>query len=93
MQTGSTPKHGPKTRLLTLDHIDGRTRAAQRVRDLLDGIESDLGGSEHGSTLCFPLGRPAPGRFPPADIGSSPDVTRHTLCADLIFYHKQDDLA
>jgi hypothetical protein len=30
---------------------------------------------------------------PPADIGSSPNVTRHLLGADLIFYQKEDDLA
>lgn len=40
------PKPAGKTRLLTLESLDGRTRAVQRVRDLLAGIEVDLGGTE-----------------------------------------------
>ena len=35
-----------KMRLLTLDHIDGRTAAAKRARELIASIESDLGGAD-----------------------------------------------
>ena len=35
-----------KLRLLTLDHLDGRTAAAKRARDLVDAIEADLGGAD-----------------------------------------------
>ena len=35
-----------KMRLLTLDHIDGRTAAAKRARDLMESIEQDLGGAD-----------------------------------------------
>lgn len=32
---------------MTLDHLDGRTAAAKRARDLVAAIECDLGGSDH----------------------------------------------
>jgi hypothetical protein len=44
-------ERGGKVRLLTLDDLDGRTRAAQRVRDTSREVMSDLGGSEQLSTL------------------------------------------
>lgn len=34
-----------KLRLLTLGSLDGRTKAARQVRELLADVESDLGGS------------------------------------------------
>lgn len=40
----------PKTRLLTLNDLDGRTRAAQLVSRTIDEIESDLGGRDVLST-------------------------------------------
>jgi hypothetical protein len=44
---GSTAGAGPKTRLLTLNDLDQRTRAFQAVTKTIAAIESDLGGSEH----------------------------------------------
>ena len=35
-----------KTRLLTLGHLDGRTAAARRARELIEAIEADLGGAD-----------------------------------------------
>jgi hypothetical protein len=35
-----------KMRLITLDHIDGRTAAAKRARQLMETIEADLGGAD-----------------------------------------------
>lgn len=46
----SAPKGG-KMRLLTLDDLDGRTRAAQHVMAARLDIFSDLGGEERLSTL------------------------------------------
>jgi len=46
----SSPKQG-KTRLLTLDDLDGRTRAAQYVKDTQREVISDLGGEDQLSTL------------------------------------------
>jgi hypothetical protein len=40
------PKAG-KLRLLTLGHLDGRTAAARRARELIEAIQTDLGGSDH----------------------------------------------
>ncbi len=36
-----------KIRLLTLDALDGRTLAARRAREVVQSIESDLGGADH----------------------------------------------
>lgn len=44
--TALQPAIEGKTRFLTLGHLDGRTRAARRARDLIAGIEEDLGGSD-----------------------------------------------
>lgn len=44
-------KQGGKVRLLTLDDLDGRTRAAQHVRDTRQEVMSDLGGPDQLSTL------------------------------------------
>lgn len=35
-----------RLRLRTLDHLDGRTLAARRAKDLVQGLESDLGGGD-----------------------------------------------
>lgn len=47
-QSGADPPQLPagKLRLLTLDHLDGRTAAARRARELIDAIELDLGGAD-----------------------------------------------
>jgi hypothetical protein len=39
-----------KAKLLTLDHLDGRTAAARAARDLMADIEADLGGTDMVST-------------------------------------------
>ncbi|QDM32652.1 hypothetical protein FNL55_15810 [Tardiphaga sp. vice352] len=39
-----------KVRLLCIDDLDGRTRAAQLVSRTIDALTSDLGGAEHLST-------------------------------------------
>jgi hypothetical protein len=44
MTTDCIPDTGQKLRFLTLDKLDGRTLAARKARDLLSGIETDLGG-------------------------------------------------
>jgi hypothetical protein len=40
----SPSKAAGKLRLLTLGHLDGRTAAARRARELIEAIEADLGG-------------------------------------------------
>jgi hypothetical protein len=40
------PKAGGRLRLLTLAHLDGRTAAARRAHELIEAIETDLGGSD-----------------------------------------------
>jgi hypothetical protein len=42
-----SPSTGPKTRLLTLADLDGRTNAVKSARALIAALESDLGGAEH----------------------------------------------
>lgn len=41
------PKAPGKKRLLTLDALDGRTKAFQHVRKGIQAIEADLGGAAH----------------------------------------------
>ena len=36
-----------KARLLSLDHLDGRTKAAQSLHTAISAIEADLGGADH----------------------------------------------
>lgn len=38
--------NGGKLRLLTLGHLDGRTLAARRARELIEAIQADLGGGD-----------------------------------------------
>jgi hypothetical protein len=38
--------NGGKLRLLTLSHLDGRTLAARRARELIEAIQADLGGGD-----------------------------------------------
>src|SRR5262249_38176576 len=45
------PTQGPKARLMTLDRIDRRTKAAQFALETKDAIISDLGGLDNLSTL------------------------------------------
>lgn len=45
------PKRGGKVRLLTLDDLDGRTRAAQIVRETRQEVTADLGGADQLSAL------------------------------------------
>jgi glutathione S-transferase len=40
------PKAAGKARLLTLGHLDGRTAAARRAHELIETIETDLGGGD-----------------------------------------------
>ena len=51
LSPGSTadpsPKAGGRTRLLTLDGLDQRTKAYQGVRKAIGAIEADLGGTAH----------------------------------------------
>ena len=47
---GSRADVPSKLRLLTLDDLDGRTRAAQLVRTTMADIAGDLGGPEHLTT-------------------------------------------
>lgn len=42
----TSPADTGKLRLLTLADLDSRTRAARQARELMDSIETDLGGSE-----------------------------------------------
>lgn len=42
--------HRGQARLLTLDHLDGRSRALRGAREIQQGIEDDLGGADHIST-------------------------------------------
>jgi hypothetical protein len=42
----SPPDQAPKLRLLTLGHLDGRTLAAKRAKELIEAIETDLGGGD-----------------------------------------------
>jgi hypothetical protein len=42
----SPSKAAGKLRLLTLGHLDGRTAAARRARELIEAIEADLGGGD-----------------------------------------------
>ena len=44
-------KRDGKARLLTLDDLDGRTRAAQHVKDTRQEVMSDLGGEDRLSAL------------------------------------------
>jgi hypothetical protein len=46
----ATPKGGGKTRLLSLEDLDRRTRAYQKTAELIDRVEADLGGAERLST-------------------------------------------
>jgi hypothetical protein len=39
-----------KTKMLTLDQLDGRTAAAKYIRELMSSIEADLGGRDGLST-------------------------------------------
>jgi len=45
---GTSPAHSGKIRLLTLDDLDGRTRAAQRAHDLTDKLLAERGGADSG---------------------------------------------
>lgn len=46
-QLGAVSTHVKgKMRLVTLDALDGRTRASRRARELIEAIEQDLGGAD-----------------------------------------------
>ncbi|GEC15266.1 hypothetical protein [Nitrobacter winogradskyi] len=51
ISSGSQPKPSGKVRLLTLEDLDGRTRAAQQVRETRAAVMEDLGGEDRLSTL------------------------------------------
>jgi hypothetical protein len=40
------PNGAAMVQMLTLDHIDGRTLAARRARELIEALETDLGGGD-----------------------------------------------
>jgi hypothetical protein len=46
----SRPHEDAKTRLLTLDDLDGRTKSAQLARRLRDALVEDLGGENYVTT-------------------------------------------
>ncbi len=46
LEQSYVPNTGEKARLLTLDHLDGRTLAVKRVRAVEMQIASDLGGTD-----------------------------------------------
>lgn len=50
MRAGNMSEAEPKTKLLTLADLDGRTRAAQVVGKTIASLVSDLGGVDHLST-------------------------------------------
>ena len=51
-RSDAKPKGGNgKVRLLSVDDLDGRTKAAQRARETQDDVLADLGGVENLSTL------------------------------------------
>lgn len=47
---GKSEAGSRKVRLLCIDDLDGRTRAAQLVSKTIDAITNDLGGEDHLST-------------------------------------------
>lgn len=53
------PAEGEKARLLTFDHLDGRTLAMRKVRQVEGEIASDLGGPEGLSEAQRALARRA----------------------------------
>lgn len=55
---GSVPGAG-KLKLVTMASLDGRTRAARTVRDLVASIETDLGGTDEVSAMQAQLVRRA----------------------------------
>jgi hypothetical protein len=54
---GHRPGTGPKSRLLTLDDLDRRTKAAQRAFDLHDRLVAERGGAESMSVLRYSMTR------------------------------------
>lgn len=59
LEQGYTPDTGEKSRLLTFDHLDGRTLAMRKVRQVEAEIASDLGGPEGLSEAQRALARRA----------------------------------
>jgi DNA invertase Pin-like site-specific DNA recombinase len=55
LDADARPKGGGRTRLLCLDDLDRRTTAFRETRDLIDRIESDLGGRDRVSTAKLEL--------------------------------------
>jgi hypothetical protein len=55
--TRTSPYDGGKTRLLTLEDLDKRTRAAQRAFDIHDRLVAERGGPESMSVLRYSLTR------------------------------------
>jgi hypothetical protein len=52
-----SPYDGGKSRLLTLDDLDRRTKAAQRAFDLHDRLVAERGGAESMSVLRYSMTR------------------------------------
>ena len=59
LEHGYRPEVGEKARLLTFDHLDGRTLAMRKVRQVEAEIASDLGGPEGLSEAQRALARRA----------------------------------
>jgi hypothetical protein len=55
--TRTSPYDGGKSRLLTLEDLDKRTRAAQRAFDIHDRLVAERGGPESMSVLRYSLTR------------------------------------
>jgi len=51
MEAKSAPDRGGKQRLLTREHLDGRSRARKQFDAIADGIAADLGGVAQLSTV------------------------------------------
>jgi len=59
LERDCAPTGRRRSRLLTLEHLDGRTTAIRNVRETEAAIAADLGGTEHLSTAQRALARRA----------------------------------
>ena len=55
--SGCKPDTGPKSRLLTLNDLDRRTKAAQRAFDMHDRLVAERGGADGMSVLRYSMTR------------------------------------
>lgn len=59
LEARRAPDRGRKARMLTLDHLDGRTATARRVREAEAQMLADLGGAEVASEAQRQIARRA----------------------------------